>query len=111
MTDSKTTGGVRPFRFGITVPIRTDLPTWRDRVRRFADSGYSTPGGVGVNPGHESRGLSMSSQVELESVGSSAHAGSESIDDPQARSRAASTSGSKAETTRRSARELVRILK
>src|SRR5687767_94319 len=42
MTDPKTTGGVRPFRFGITVPISTDLPTWRNRVRRFADSGYST---------------------------------------------------------------------
>src|SRR5438874_955594 len=42
MTDSRTTGGTRPFRFGVTVPITTDLPTWRDRVRRFADSGYST---------------------------------------------------------------------
>jgi alkanesulfonate monooxygenase SsuD/methylene tetrahydromethanopterin reductase-like flavin-dependent oxidoreductase (luciferase family) len=42
MTDSRTTGRTRPFRFGVTVPIRTDLPTWRDRVRRFADSGYST---------------------------------------------------------------------
>jgi alkanesulfonate monooxygenase SsuD/methylene tetrahydromethanopterin reductase-like flavin-dependent oxidoreductase (luciferase family) len=42
MTDSRTTGGTRPFRFGVTVPIRTDLPTWRDRIRRFADSGYST---------------------------------------------------------------------
>ena len=42
MTDSRTTGGTRPFRFGVTVPIRTDLPTWRDRIRRLADSGYST---------------------------------------------------------------------
>src|SRR5438552_15746164 len=42
MTDSRTTGGTRPFRFGVTVPITTDLPTWRDRVRRVADSGYST---------------------------------------------------------------------
>src|SRR5438094_228049 len=42
MTDSRTAGGTRPFRFGVTVPIRTDLPTWRDRIRRFADSGYST---------------------------------------------------------------------
>src|SRR5438874_13752517 len=42
MTDSRTTGGTRPFRFGVTVPITTDLPTWRDRVRRIADSGYST---------------------------------------------------------------------
>jgi alkanesulfonate monooxygenase SsuD/methylene tetrahydromethanopterin reductase-like flavin-dependent oxidoreductase (luciferase family) len=32
----------RPFRFGVVAPIRTDLPTWRDRVRRIADSGYST---------------------------------------------------------------------
>src|SRR5262249_39079710 len=42
MTDSRTAGGTRPFRFGVTVPIRTDLPTWRDRIRRLADSGYST---------------------------------------------------------------------
>jgi alkanesulfonate monooxygenase SsuD/methylene tetrahydromethanopterin reductase-like flavin-dependent oxidoreductase (luciferase family) len=42
MTDPRTTGGSRPFRFGVTVPIRTDLPTWRDRIRRLADSGYST---------------------------------------------------------------------
>ncbi len=32
----------RPFRFGVVAPIRSDLPTWRDRVRRIADSGYST---------------------------------------------------------------------
>src|SRR5690242_17097637 len=32
----------RPFRFGVVAPISTDLPTWRDRVRRIADSGYST---------------------------------------------------------------------
>ena len=42
MTVSRTTVRTRPFRFGVTVPIRTDLPTWRDRIRRFADSGYST---------------------------------------------------------------------
>jgi alkanesulfonate monooxygenase SsuD/methylene tetrahydromethanopterin reductase-like flavin-dependent oxidoreductase (luciferase family) len=42
MIDSRTTGGTRPFRFGVTVPITTDLRTWRDRIRRFADSGYST---------------------------------------------------------------------
>src|SRR5436189_9818 len=42
MTDSRTAGGARPFRFGVTVPIRTDLPTWRDRIRCLADSGYST---------------------------------------------------------------------
>ena len=33
---------MRPFRFGVVAPIRTDVPTWRDRVRRIADSGYST---------------------------------------------------------------------
>ncbi|MGC5255812.1 LLM class flavin-dependent oxidoreductase [Gordonia sp. DT218] len=32
----------KPFRFGVVAPLRTDLPTWRDRVRRVADSGYST---------------------------------------------------------------------
>lgn len=32
----------RPFRFGVVAPVRTDLPTWRDRVRRIADGGYST---------------------------------------------------------------------
>jgi alkanesulfonate monooxygenase SsuD/methylene tetrahydromethanopterin reductase-like flavin-dependent oxidoreductase (luciferase family) len=42
MTDSRTTHGARPFRFGVTVPLTSDLPTWRDRLRRFADSGYST---------------------------------------------------------------------
>src|SRR5438067_3664300 len=42
MTGSRTTGTTRPFRFGVTVPLGTDLAAWRDRVRRFADSGYST---------------------------------------------------------------------
>src|SRR5919199_828119 len=32
----------RPFRFGVLAPLRTDLPTWRDQVRRIAASGYST---------------------------------------------------------------------
>ena len=32
----------RPFRFGVVAPLATDLPTWRDRVHRIADSGYST---------------------------------------------------------------------
>ncbi len=32
----------RPFRFGVVAPLATDLPTWRERVRRIADSGYST---------------------------------------------------------------------
>jgi alkanesulfonate monooxygenase SsuD/methylene tetrahydromethanopterin reductase-like flavin-dependent oxidoreductase (luciferase family) len=42
MTDSTATGGTRPFRFGVVAPLTTDLPTWRNRVRRIADSGYST---------------------------------------------------------------------
>ncbi len=42
MTDTTTTGGARPFRFGVVAPLTTDLPTWRDHVRRIADSGYST---------------------------------------------------------------------
>ncbi len=29
-------------RFGVVAPITTDLATWRDQVRRIADSGYST---------------------------------------------------------------------
>jgi alkanesulfonate monooxygenase SsuD/methylene tetrahydromethanopterin reductase-like flavin-dependent oxidoreductase (luciferase family) len=32
----------RPFRFGVQAPLGSALPTWRDEVRRFADSGYST---------------------------------------------------------------------
>ncbi|MEV5836170.1 LLM class flavin-dependent oxidoreductase [Nocardia sp. NPDC052112] len=32
----------KPFRFGVVAPLMTDVPTWRDRVRRIADSGYST---------------------------------------------------------------------
>jgi len=32
----------RPFRFGVVAPLTTDYPAWRDRVRRIADSGYST---------------------------------------------------------------------
>jgi alkanesulfonate monooxygenase SsuD/methylene tetrahydromethanopterin reductase-like flavin-dependent oxidoreductase (luciferase family) len=42
MTDSTADGGTRPFRFGVVAPLTTDLPTWRDRVHRIADSGYST---------------------------------------------------------------------
>jgi alkanesulfonate monooxygenase SsuD/methylene tetrahydromethanopterin reductase-like flavin-dependent oxidoreductase (luciferase family) len=42
MDDSTATSETRPFRFGVVAPLRTDLPTWRDRVRRIADSGYST---------------------------------------------------------------------
>jgi alkanesulfonate monooxygenase SsuD/methylene tetrahydromethanopterin reductase-like flavin-dependent oxidoreductase (luciferase family) len=32
----------RPFRFGVVAPLTTDLPTWLARVRRIAESGYST---------------------------------------------------------------------
>ena len=32
----------RPIRFGVVCPLRSDLGAWRDRVRRIADSGYST---------------------------------------------------------------------
>ncbi|MFG1909763.1 LLM class flavin-dependent oxidoreductase [Kribbella sp. NPDC048928] len=32
----------RPIRFGVVAPLTSDLPTWRERVRRIADSGYST---------------------------------------------------------------------
>jgi alkanesulfonate monooxygenase SsuD/methylene tetrahydromethanopterin reductase-like flavin-dependent oxidoreductase (luciferase family) len=32
----------RPFRFGVVAPLTTDVPTWLARVRRIADSGYST---------------------------------------------------------------------
>ena len=42
MADNEATGGARPLRFGVVAPLRTDLPAWRDQVRRIADSGYST---------------------------------------------------------------------
>src|SRR5918995_3212090 len=42
MTDSTAAGGTRPFRFGVVAPLTADLSTWRDRVHRIADSGYST---------------------------------------------------------------------
>jgi alkanesulfonate monooxygenase SsuD/methylene tetrahydromethanopterin reductase-like flavin-dependent oxidoreductase (luciferase family) len=42
MTESTASGRTRPFRFGVVAPLTTDLPAWRDRVRRIADSGYST---------------------------------------------------------------------
>lgn len=41
MTDPTATSRTRPFRFGVVAPLTTDLPAWRDRVRRIADSGYS----------------------------------------------------------------------
>ena len=42
MTDNEATGGAGSFRFGVVAPLRTDLPAWRDQVRRIADSGFST---------------------------------------------------------------------
>jgi alkanesulfonate monooxygenase SsuD/methylene tetrahydromethanopterin reductase-like flavin-dependent oxidoreductase (luciferase family) len=42
MASNETTGATRPMRFGVVAPLRTDLPAWRDQVRRIADSGYST---------------------------------------------------------------------
>ncbi|HWI02204.1 MAG TPA: LLM class flavin-dependent oxidoreductase [Propionibacteriaceae bacterium] len=42
MDESTATSETRPFRFGVVAPVRTDLSTWRDVVRRIADSGYST---------------------------------------------------------------------
>ena len=42
MANSTATSGTRPFRLGVVAPLRTDLPTWRDQVRRIADNGYST---------------------------------------------------------------------
>src|SRR5438045_4771269 len=42
MTGNQATVGARPFRFGVVAPLRTDLPAWREQVRRIADSGFST---------------------------------------------------------------------
>jgi alkanesulfonate monooxygenase SsuD/methylene tetrahydromethanopterin reductase-like flavin-dependent oxidoreductase (luciferase family) len=42
MTDNEATGEARRFRFGAVAPIRTDLPAWREQVRRIADIGFST---------------------------------------------------------------------
>lgn len=42
MTEHDAIDGRRPFRFGVVAPIQTDLPSWRDQVRRIADRGYST---------------------------------------------------------------------
>src|SRR5919197_5851941 len=42
MSDNEATVGVRSFRFGVVAPLRTDLPAWRDQVRRIADNGFST---------------------------------------------------------------------
>jgi alkanesulfonate monooxygenase SsuD/methylene tetrahydromethanopterin reductase-like flavin-dependent oxidoreductase (luciferase family) len=32
----------RLLRFGVVAPVLTDVPTWRDHVRRIADCGYTT---------------------------------------------------------------------
>ena len=42
MTGSTASVGKKPFRFGVVAPITTDLPAWKDRVRRIAGLGYST---------------------------------------------------------------------
>jgi alkanesulfonate monooxygenase SsuD/methylene tetrahydromethanopterin reductase-like flavin-dependent oxidoreductase (luciferase family) len=42
MADDQAAGGTRPFRFGVVAPLRADVATWRDQVRRIADSGFST---------------------------------------------------------------------
>src|ERR1044071_477123 len=42
MASNEATGGARPLRFGVVAPLRTELPAWRDQVRRIADHGYST---------------------------------------------------------------------
>jgi alkanesulfonate monooxygenase SsuD/methylene tetrahydromethanopterin reductase-like flavin-dependent oxidoreductase (luciferase family) len=42
MSASPATGATRAFRFGVVAPVSTDLPRWRDRARRIADTGYST---------------------------------------------------------------------
>src|SRR5260370_22364636 len=42
MPGNEATGGARSFRFGVVAPLRTDLPAWRDQVRRIADNGFST---------------------------------------------------------------------
>ncbi|MBV9582902.1 MAG: LLM class flavin-dependent oxidoreductase [Chloroflexi bacterium] len=42
MADTQASGGGRRLRFGVVAPLRTELPAWRDQVRRIADSGFST---------------------------------------------------------------------
>jgi alkanesulfonate monooxygenase SsuD/methylene tetrahydromethanopterin reductase-like flavin-dependent oxidoreductase (luciferase family) len=42
MTGNEASGGARSFRFGVVAPLRTELPAWRDQVRRIADIGFST---------------------------------------------------------------------
>ncbi|HZX03239.1 LLM class flavin-dependent oxidoreductase [Kribbella sp.] len=42
MMQNQAARATRPFRFGVVAPIGSDLPAWRDRVRRVAGLGYST---------------------------------------------------------------------
>jgi len=42
MIDPVATGRTKPFRFGVVAPLTADIRTWREGVRRIADSGYST---------------------------------------------------------------------
>ncbi len=44
MTDQSTQSpaGPRAFRFGIVAPVLSDLPSWKEQVRRIAGLGYST---------------------------------------------------------------------
>lgn len=35
-------GSARPFRFGVVAPLLSDVPAWREQVRRIAGLGYST---------------------------------------------------------------------
>jgi alkanesulfonate monooxygenase SsuD/methylene tetrahydromethanopterin reductase-like flavin-dependent oxidoreductase (luciferase family) len=42
MTGTTERSEARPFRFGVVAPLTSDLATWRDGVKRIADSGYST---------------------------------------------------------------------
>jgi alkanesulfonate monooxygenase SsuD/methylene tetrahydromethanopterin reductase-like flavin-dependent oxidoreductase (luciferase family) len=42
MGDHEVNGRARPLRFGVVAPVGTELPAWRDQVRRIADCGYST---------------------------------------------------------------------
>ncbi|MEP6629050.1 MAG: LLM class flavin-dependent oxidoreductase [Lapillicoccus sp.] len=44
MTDEtpQSSAGPRTFRFGIVAPVLSDVPSWREQVRRIAGQGYST---------------------------------------------------------------------
>lgn len=42
MTSPRAAAAERPLRFGVVAPVTTDLPAWRHRIKRIADTGYST---------------------------------------------------------------------